>query len=563
MKAALYARYSTELQNADSIADQHRVCERLAERQGFTVVARHSDAAISGSTTQRPGYQALLSAARAKQIDVIVAEDSSRLWRNLAEQWRAVAELLDGGVHIVTQDIDTRSENFKILLSVQGAMADVYRDQIAYRTRRGLEGRARKGKPCGGRAYGYISARDGTTGAREVHAEQAETVRQIFAWYADGKSPRWIAAELNTLGVPSPGASWNRTSDRLNAKRRRGWVPTAIHGDKKRGTGILNNRAYVGEIVWGRSTWKRSAANSKQRRWQLNDSGDVVTHIEERLRIVPQPLWERVQARQTAITAGSVVLRGALAKVGGRMPRHVLSGLLVCEQCGAALSLVNGREYGCNSYRGGGLSACTNALRLPIALAERKLLGEVVADILSPQGIALLERKVREYSRAQALGPKPAPQPQAPLIAKKMAEMDQLRALMKAGTLSQAVAQAALATAEQELSALDRAEPAKAERDMGRVVRMLPRAADLLRERVGAGNLGLRDPRSIVPARNVLFMLFGGKVPVRPGTPKLGERPFLVARVGLNRGVLLQAAASAANCRELGSGGPIAELYSH
>ena len=65
-----------------------------------------------------------------------------------------MAELLDAGVHIVTQDIDTCSENYKILLSVHGAMADDYRDQMAYRTRRVLEGRARDGTPTGGRAYG-------------------------------------------------------------------------------------------------------------------------------------------------------------------------------------------------------------------------------------------------------------------------------------------------------------------------------------------------------------------------------------------------------------------------
>jgi hypothetical protein len=34
---------------------------------------------------------------------------------------------------------------------------------------------------------------------------------------------------------------------------------------------------------------------------------------------------------------------------------------------------------------------------------------------------------------------------------------------------------------------------------------MLPRAADVLRERIGKGNLGLRDPRSIVQGRAALF----------------------------------------------------------
>jgi len=92
---------------------------------------------------------------------------------------------------------------------------------------------------------------------------------------------------------------------------------------------------------------------------------------------------------------------------------------------------------------------------------------------------------------------------------------------------------------------------------------MLPRAADALRERIGRGNLGLRDPRSIVQRRNVPFSMFGGKVPLRPGTPKPGERPNLIARVGLNRSVLLQGAASAARCLESGSGGGSLRTLQH
>jgi DNA invertase Pin-like site-specific DNA recombinase len=149
LRAAVYARYSTEQQSAASIDDQFRVCDRIAERHGFRVVARFEDAGISGGTTRRPGYQSLLTAARTRQFDVIIAEDTSRLWRQQAEQWRAIAELSDLGLHIVTHDADTRSENYKLLLSIHGAMADVYRDQIAYRTKRGLEGRARTGKSAG------------------------------------------------------------------------------------------------------------------------------------------------------------------------------------------------------------------------------------------------------------------------------------------------------------------------------------------------------------------------------------------------------------------------------
>jgi hypothetical protein len=80
---------------------------------------------------------------------------------------------------------------------------------------------------------------------------------------------------------------------------------------------------------------------------------------------------------------------------------------------------------------------------------------------------------------------------------------------------------------------------------------------DQLRKRVRGGNLGLRDPRFIIEGRNVLFGIFGGKVTLRPAPVQGGERPFLIARVGINRDILLEAAADAAGCVKSGSGGPL------
>jgi hypothetical protein len=104
---------------------------------------------------------------------------------------------------------------------------------------------------------------------------------------------------------------------------------------------------------------------------------------------------------------------------------------------------------------------------------------------------------------------------------------------------------------------LERATPKKQEQQTARVIRMLPRAAELLRQRIGAGNLGLRDPRSIVQGRNVLFNAFGGKVPLRCAPVKPGEKPYLIARVGLNRTVLLEAAGG---CFQTGSGGVLCDV---
>jgi len=178
MKAALYARYSTDKQSGASIDDQLRICERIAERHGFSVSTRFSDAAISGGTTRRPGYQGMLDAARLRHFDVIVAEDTSRLWRNLAEQAPRLAELSDLGVHVVTHDLDTRQESAGMLSAVLGASSESYRKEIGRRVRRGLEGLARRKKSTGGRAYGIANERaDHSSGAREDRAGDFSQVR--------------------------------------------------------------------------------------------------------------------------------------------------------------------------------------------------------------------------------------------------------------------------------------------------------------------------------------------------------------------------------------------------
>jgi len=56
MRAAVYARFSTDRQNESSISDQVRVCSEYAERQGWNVVQLFEDQGISGAAMgNRPG----------------------------------------------------------------------------------------------------------------------------------------------------------------------------------------------------------------------------------------------------------------------------------------------------------------------------------------------------------------------------------------------------------------------------------------------------------------------------------------------------------------------------
>jgi site-specific DNA recombinase len=391
MRAAIYARYSTDMQSPESIADQFRICERLAQGFKFEVVARFSDAAISGGTSARPGYQDMLRAARRREFDAIVAEDTSRLWRSMAEQSPRLAELSDLGIVVVTADLDTRNESAGILGAVTGAMGEQYRKEIGRRTRRGLEGLARAKKSTGGRSFGYVSAAESKSKEREIDPAQAKLVREIFEMAAEGLSPRRIAAELNARGVPSPGASWKRSTRRSDSK----WLASAIAGDVRKDSGLLNNPLYCGRVIWNRMKWIRSAADSTRRRAVLNPRAEWIEHRDERLRIISDALWDRVKARQ-AVRAhiGDKVKGGLRRRAGaGPPPKFILSELLRCGLCGAGFTMVNNQRYGCASHKGG--NACSNNLTVARKLVESRILQSVKRDLLDPDVIREIESRVQ------------------------------------------------------------------------------------------------------------------------------------------------------------------------
>ncbi len=122
---------------------------------------------------------------------------------------------------------------------------------------------------------------------------------------------------------------------------------------------------------------------------------------------------------------------------------------------------------------------------------------------------------MREHLRQQERTRKDVPKAHAAQLAQKDAEIADVRALMKSGRLSAAAAQAAITTLEREREELARTVPDDREKQTARILRMLPRSADLLRQRITGGNLGFRDPRSILQARNALFDMFGGCVALR------------------------------------------------
>src|SRR5919106_6613530 len=85
VRAAIYARYSSDNQREASIEDQVEVCRRHAELQGWEIVEVCPDRALSGTSRFRPAFQQMQVDAEARRFDVIIVEALDRLGRKVAD----------------------------------------------------------------------------------------------------------------------------------------------------------------------------------------------------------------------------------------------------------------------------------------------------------------------------------------------------------------------------------------------------------------------------------------------------------------------------------------------
>jgi DNA invertase Pin-like site-specific DNA recombinase len=237
VRAAIYARYSSENQREASIEDQVRTCKARIEAEGWNLVATYTDYAQSGASHLRPGYQKLLADGRRGMFDVAVAEALDRLSRDQEHVAALFKHLNFAGVKIVTL---AEGEIGPLHVGLKGTMNALYLTDLRQKVWRGLEGRIRQGRSGGGLCYGYDIIREldergePVCGKRVIDEAEAAVVRCIFATFATGKSPRAIARELNADCIPGPGD--------------RPWSDTTIRGHTLRRTGILHNDLYVGRL---------------------------------------------------------------------------------------------------------------------------------------------------------------------------------------------------------------------------------------------------------------------------------------------------------------------------
>jgi site-specific DNA recombinase len=374
MRVAVYARYSSDLQDVRSIADQLGLLRDHATRQGLDVVAEFTDAAISGgSLHNRPGLLALINAAEAGRFDAILAESLDRLSRDLGDIADLHKRLAFRDVKLLT--VADGGEVPRLMVGIKGAISEFYLADLAAKTKRGQVGRVKTGRIPGGRCYGYDVVRDGSEerGRRTINEMEAAVVRRIFAEYVRGCSPLKIVKTLNAEGVPGPrGGLWNAS---------------ALLGSAKRRKGLLNNSLYAGRITYNRQRFIKDPATGR-RQPRGNPRDEWLTQDVPELTIVSADLFEAVQARRESF--------GRVNSAIHRRPKHLLSGLLICGGCGGKMIVRNRRGsvtyFGCSARIN--RIGCENGRSVTCVEIEGRLLDALKKTPLGARGYRRRHRGV-------------------------------------------------------------------------------------------------------------------------------------------------------------------------
>lgn len=386
IRAAIYARYSTDLQREESIEDQLEACKRYCKMHNFDVVSHYSDAKTSGaSTIGREGYEDLCHDAKAGKFDVVVAESVDRFARRLADVATLNDELAFLGIKLHTI---SNGELTPLLIGVMGGVAQDFLAQIRSKTIRGQRGKILSGLSAGGIAYGYRQVAGSQKGERVIEPYEAEIVKRIFTSYANGMAPRTIATELNNEGIPGP--------------KNKVWSDTTIRGQVRRGTGLLNNALYNGMIIWNRCSYVKNPQTGK-RVARPNPESEWETAEAEDLRIVSPELWAKVKQRQQAVTTEMARDDHGNALNRAHRRKHLLSGLIKCGKCGSPFVMIGGNSYGCTNARSKGI--CKNKISIKRPMFEQHILDALKHKMLTPEllkeAVDVMSQKFGELTKSK------------------------------------------------------------------------------------------------------------------------------------------------------------------
>jgi len=216
-KVVIYTRYSSDLQSTRSCVDQEREIHGGLAQKGI----EHSDAVViydeaeSGTKTFRNEFVRLKQMVLAGEVAILVVDDQSRLTR-ADNAFAFITDLVFAGGRFIStsEGMDTDQPGWELRVKVMELHNSATINELGRRVRRGQLGRVLGNLSTGDLPYGYESffidpeaaanPRRGPKPEKGIRIDDAEarSVRQMFAWFNEGRSISWIARELTKEKAP-------------------------------------------------------------------------------------------------------------------------------------------------------------------------------------------------------------------------------------------------------------------------------------------------------------------------------------------------------------------------
>lgn len=381
---AIYLRVSTQDQASKgySLPEQREQCLRKAREtlgtDQFEPVI-FEDAA-PGDSLDRPALETMREFVRTNKPALFVCMDPDRFSRELFIQLLVTREIEAAGARLsfVNHDYQKTPEGI-MFYQFRGAIAQFEKHKILERTKMGLRRMLKDGKVANGtRAFGYKY--DSQIKSLRIVPEEADVLRQIFAWASEKVTPLHIADHLNALGVPTcRGGKWRSSTIQ----------------------GMLRNTTYVGQmrcLRWNTAGYAAQKQLPKEKRQitpkQRPKSEWVTVEVTP---IIAPDLFQAVQK--------TFRVHKRTAKCGA----GILSGILRCGLCGDSVHYISDRVMGhvlrCNSRypRRDGLTM-RDACKLPNVRAskiEEKVWAELTEWFADPEAALIkLESRLNRHADA-------------------------------------------------------------------------------------------------------------------------------------------------------------------
>ena len=352
--AVIYARYSSLNQREESIAGQIRDCKAYADRNGYVVIREYTDSALTGRTDKRPGFQQMIADAEKHDFQAVIVWKLDRFARNRYDSAMYRNRLKKHGIrlHSAMENITDSPEGI-ILEGLMESLAEYYSANLAENVKRGLYDSALDRKILGHPCFGY---RRGSDGRYEPDPVQAPIVREIFTSFNAGQTKAEIIENLNSQGIKTTqGKPFNKNSLRH----------------------ILMNEKYIGIYRYK----------------DIFDPDGIPP-------IVDAETFESVQMKLS--------YSAKHRKKRTQSDPYILSSILFCGKCGAAMTGESSRSGNGNTYR---YYSCVNnknrihtcdKLRVPKDLIETEVMRIVNDQVLTDDKIEDLARQCVESQKTDS-----------------------------------------------------------------------------------------------------------------------------------------------------------------